>query len=351
MPPERMQELLEGADPSMGELRKLATALKVGIADLLPQAENHKVDILFRNALTHGRTDSATASSLSRKMSYSADLIGSSGANATWWLPLFKRGGNDLEEAEENARIFRATFCRDDQLGPLPFLPKLVVERMHILLFVVNSPKMDGASAYFEAQPFIFVSLRFKPRMLFTLAHELGHLIAHHDPRESGVVIDEREHTDLRISKGKIEQYAHAFASSLLMPRASVGLALQKIRALSETQEDKAIGDLEILFLSRIFCVSFEAAAMRCEILGLIPEGGAFSLNQFLKQKYGSAEKRAEDANLPPRPSIEFPSIPEPLLVSAIQKIRAGEISIGKASALLGLSISDLISANAQPVN
>jgi predicted HTH domain antitoxin len=44
---------------------------------------------------------------------------------------------------------------------------------------------------------------------------------------------------------------------------------------------------------------------------------------------------------------LEFPRVPEPLLTAALNKIRSGDLSVGRASAVLGLSISDLISANA----
>src|ERR1700726_4590197 len=57
--------------------------------------------------------------------------------------------------------------------------------------FERRSPDLDGASAYFDGVPFAFVSARFPPRMLFTLAHECGHLIAHHDPSVSFAVIDQ----------------------------------------------------------------------------------------------------------------------------------------------------------------
>jgi Zn-dependent peptidase ImmA (M78 family) len=212
---------------------------------------------------------------------------------------------------------------------------------------VIKNSKIDGASAFIEGLPFVFVAERFPPRMLFTLAHEIGHLVAHHDPAASFAVLD----TDEECSGGKKrknadEFYAHAFASCLLMPARGVGVALQKIRSMQSQTQDQ-VGDLEILLLSRIYGVSFHAAAKRCEDLSLLPKGGAASLAEAITKKYGSAEKRAEQANLPPRSRIDFPQVPEPLLLAALERVRAGELSIGKASAVLGLSISDLISANA----
>ncbi len=183
--------------------------------------------------------------------------------------------------------------------------------------------------------------------MLFTLAHELGHLIAHHDPLSSFAVIDETTGSDAdRRGTNAEERYADTFASALLMPPDSTGIALKKIRSLAKT-DSGVIGDLEIAYLARIYGVSFWAAARRCEQLKILPPGGAFSLNAALIKSHGSAEKRAEQAGLPPRPVIDFPSIPSSLLASAVEKIQSGELSIGRASNLLGLSISELMAANA----
>jgi hypothetical protein len=85
--------------------------------------------------------------------------------------------------------------------------------------------------------------------------------------------------------------------------------------------------------------------------LGLLPKGGAISLNEALKKKYGSPEKRAEAAGLPPRPEVRFPRLPPRLLRAAVEKVRSGEISVGKASSILGLSIADVLAVNAPRVN
>jgi Zn-dependent peptidase ImmA (M78 family) len=218
---------------------------------------------------------------------------------------------------------------------------------MGVLLFVIDMRDVDGASAYFDGRPFIFISRRFPPRMLFTLAHELGHLIAHHDPSGEFAVIDDQEdEAELRPAGGLDEAYVHAFASALLMPRASVGIALKKIRELTKSTANE-LGDIEILYLARIFAVSFAAAARRCEDLALLPRGGAASLNEALIKQFGSAEKRAERLKLSPRPRIDFPAVPATLLRSAVEKIRSGELSIGRASAILSMPIADLLAANA----
>jgi len=129
------------------------------------------------------------------------------------------------------------------------------------------------------------------------------------------------------------------------MPGPGLGIALQKIREIYEIKND-FVGDIEVSLLSRIFGVSFIAAARRCEDLRLLPRGGAESLNERLSKEFGSPEKRANEVGLPPRPKIDFPIVPRQLLSAAIRQIRSGTISIGRAASMLGLSISELMLAN-----
>jgi Zn-dependent peptidase ImmA (M78 family) len=291
--------------------------------------------------------DENTFSTLSRRIGYSMDLVAANQVAGPWWSGHFRRGEGDYAEAEANASIFRALFFGGDELGPILSLPKIVAGAMGVLLFVIRNSKIDGASAFIEGLPFAFVSERFAPRMLFTLAHELGHLVAHHDPSSSFAFVDaEGENFGSKERKNRDEFYAHAFASCLLMPARGVAVALHKIRSMQSNVQDE-IGDLEILLLAQIYGVSFYVAAKRCEDLELLPKGGAVSLADVITKKYGSPEKRAKQANLPPRPLLEFPRVPEPLLSAALNKVRSGDLSIGRASAVLGLSISDLVSANA----
>ncbi len=350
--PERMRALAADAEPTLGELRRIASALGIPMLDFAgaPSATDQQADLLFRKAIVAGKPVSpAAVSSLSRRMSRSFELLRSSRqGGAPWWLSEFEHGDETLQSAERNASIFRKLFCNDDQLSPLLSLPKIVIDRMEAMLFVVRSQDFDGASAFFDGVPFAFVSARFRGRMLFTLAHECGHLVSHHNPEDSFAIIDEAIE-DAPVADPKrasSERYADAFASALLMPSMSTGLTLKKVREIAKIT-DNEIGDLEIGYLARIFGVSFWAAARRCEDLSLLPRGGAAALNDRIAKEYGSAEKRGDEAGLPPRPEIDFPRVPWPLMASAVERVRAGELSVGRAAAIVGLSISDLMAANA----
>jgi Zn-dependent peptidase ImmA (M78 family) len=347
---ERISELETSSEPNLNELRVLADFFRIDLRDLLPPHPHHQsVDLLFRSS---GKdVDEVTSSALSRRIGYSIELLGEQGVTpASSWIYKFRREGKTYIDAEHNAELFRAVFLDGDQVMPLHSLPKIAINEMGVLMFLVRSGRFEGASAYVDGLPFIFLAESFGPRMLFTLAHEIGHLIGHHDPHQSFAIVDAQTEKRTRDSKNTTEFYAHAFASCLLMPKSGIGVTLRKIREMLEGS-NKELGDLEILLLSRIYGVSFYAAARRCEDLNLLPRGGAASLNETLNKEYGSPEKRAEAANLPARADLVFPKMPPALLKAATEKVRAGVISIGKASSILGLSIADLLAANAPRTN
>jgi Zn-dependent peptidase ImmA (M78 family) len=345
---DRIDQLLNDGEPNLEELRTLADFFRVDLRDLLPTHPRHQsFRLLFRSG--GAEVDDVTSSALSRRIGYSVELLGPGRESRPAWIEKFSRQGQEYEDAEANANTFRKLFLSDDQLSPLFGLPGLVPEALGILVFIVRTSRFEGASAYVEGLPFVFLTETFGPRMLFTLAHEIGHILAHHDPHQEFAIVDTQTETRPQASKNATEFYAHAFASCLLMPKQGIVLTLRKIREMQ--QPNKELGDLELLLLARIYGVSFYAAAKRCEDLDLLPRGGAASLTELLTKEYGSPEKRAEAANLPPRPKSEFPKMPVPLLRAALDQVRSGQISVGKASSILGLSIADLLEANAPRAN
>ena len=342
---DRLQQLAAGAEASLGELRRLSGPLHLPINDLLPPSPAvEKTELLFRRSLSPGAKLPPAAGMLARQMSSSLSLATEFHRDLAW-RGAFSPAQNSVGHAEANASIFRSLFYGDDQLSPITRLPHIVGDRMGVNLYVISSTEVDGASAILDGQAFTFVSARFPPRMLFTLAHEVGHLVAHHG-NDPFAILDEDIESAPTGPNREIEAYANTFASALLMPRESVGLALKTIRRTIKAQSDK-IGDVEINYLARIYGLSFWAAARRCEDLELLPVGGAHALNAKLVADHGSAEQRAEQLGLPPRAEIVFPKVPSQLMDAAIANIKAGEISIGRAANSLGVSLADLISANA----
>lgn len=349
LPSERIEQLLKGETPSMAEIRAIVDALKIRVEDLreMTGTAERSLQLLFRSAAVGGKDVPEQArEALSRRVANPMSLL-KDGMTVTALASDFKRGTG---HAEWNAQQFRRLFCQNDQLSPLLSLPRVAVDASGVVLIIIRNNSVDGASGFFDGIPFVVVSSRFPARMLFTLAHELGHLVAHHDPSQPSALIDQETEIDApqaTSSATAIERDANEFASALLLPAQAVGIALKAIREQGGTAKSADLGDVEINYLARFFGVSFWTAALRCEALSLLPRGGAYALYQEIKDTSGTPEKRADEAGLPPRAKIDFSVISPALLASAVRQVRDGELSIGRAAELVGSSISDVVNANA----
>lgn len=345
VPRERLDALAEGASATMAEVRAIASALHLSLSDFARTATSESPSqMLFRQAIVGGHAiNDEVRLNLSRRVSDPVSLLSGRVRLGFSWQHLFRPG---IENAEANAEKFRRQFCGNDQFSPLTRLPQIVERALGVLILVIHTNAVDGASGYLEEIPFVLVAARsFAPRMLFTLAHEVGHILLHHSPDRAGVIIDQTTDWRSSIAENNHEREANEFASALLMPAQSVGVALKSARdALGQANEE--LGDLEINFLSRLYGVSFSAAALRCERLGLLPRGGAIAIINAVNDENDSAEKRGNNAGLPPRSPIVFPKVPSALLEGAVSLVRAGEMSIGRAASVLEVSIDDLMAGN-----
>ena len=347
--PQRVADLLHDAEPSLRELRLVASALQLSLSDFLPptSAEKH-AEVLFRKRASEKRRPAAPVDHFTRRVGGALELLVDGPKSTPHWLSDFKMPSASYIDAENAASLFRAHFFRGDNLSPLLLLPSILVHELGALVYVGSRQSFDGASVILNGQVFIFVAAQFRPRMLFTLAHELGHILTHHNDHEVVVLDLPEDIGELpRRSARQEEAFANAFASCLLLPREGVAVALRKIREMIGVHGD-AVGDVELLYLAGIFGVSFQVAARRCEDLALLPTGGAKSLYDHLVKEHESPEKRAKSLGLPERPEIEFPPLPPRLLDTAMKKVRSGEISVGRASQILNLSIPDIFLLNAR---
>lgn len=350
---ERITEIVEGKNPTLAELRQLANALKIDISQFASNRSTENTSLLFRNTMGNNLSPSQelTIEVLSKQLEESLEMLSES--NKIEWLNSFNVETHNYQNAERLAENFRKVFFDDDNVSPLLNLPKLVVNKLNVILVIPKRLKIDGASAIIDGKAFVFIAPRnFPPRMLFTLAHEVGHLIAHHKIFENFAVFDAEESLgNIRPNKLVKERFVDAFASCLLLPEKGVGITLRKIREIYNIKGNY-VGDIELLYLANIFGVSFQVAARRCEDLNILEKGGAISLYEKLCKEYKSPEGRARELNLPPRPEINFPSVSPQLLVSAIESIKKGDLSIGRAAKNLNLSISSVINAHSSyPTN
>lgn len=287
---------------------------------------------LFRDAARRavlGLTD-VEVDDLSQRVALAFDALGGV-------APSLDRitAGVVLRPSAELAAVFAARLrglIGAGDVRPLFDLPSLLDERLGILMFPVGHEKLDGGCAVIDGGAFIFVSDVDRDDALFSCAHELGHLVAMYARRvnEDGAVLDPAGGAE-DSARGPFEHFADVFAAELLIPTRGLGLALRKVRALAGVTRG-SIGDIELLYLSRIFGVPFIAAARRCERATLLPKGGAAKLHRYLVERFGGPEQRAEELGLPPRVKSEFAALPRSVELTIIKQAEAGRAVANQAA-------------------
>jgi Zn-dependent peptidase ImmA (M78 family)/transcriptional regulator with XRE-family HTH domain len=226
-------------------------------------------------------------------------------------------GRGVFREAERIADLART------QLGLGPTLPavqlrELMEQRLAIKTFVLaaDSP-LSGACIFHEqVGGCVLVIVKAIPHMLYTLAHELGHLLAHRDTP----TVDE----DLFGVKTPKEQFANAFAANLLMPRAAVQEVFAGVYR-SRTE----VGALQVIHLARHFGVSYPAMLWRLQNLRLITPQ---SREQLDSARPGGGAGRI--SRMGDMPRFWYP-LPERYVFLALGAYYREEISIGRLAELL----------------
>lgn len=348
LPADRFAHIAGGADASLAEMRAIAKALRLPLESLLDPEPAEPVKALFRHTLGQREVEASSEVDVVSAQVRDVLAIARGMPGNTGWLDLFRGMEPKLEAAEEFAQLFRKAFGGLDDKEPFPHLPQ-VAHELGVFVLYSRDSAIEGVSAIVEGYALMILGARaFKPRLLFTMAHEFGHLVAHHDDRASGYAHFDRQEDFNGIpgAPRKLEEkFADAFGSALILPRHGVLLAVKAIR--DQLGAKGPLGDIEILWLAHLFHVSFEVAARRCEGLGLIPPRGARALYQKLQDDYKNPERRAVEIGIPPRPDIPVDTSPA-LLQAAARKVRAGEISVGRAAELLNVPVSALFVANAE---
>jgi hypothetical protein len=352
LPIERVRALLEGDPPNLAELRALSRGLRLPMRALaLGRSVTDRDDalgLLFRTATRDTTQYERTIEDVASFVEAALSLLPHR-ENSPEWLEHFTLNRESYEEAHRLASLFRNVFVPDRDDEPLTDLADVLVDHASCIVNQLRLSRYEGASLTISGYCFIFVSPRFAGRMLFTLAHELGHLIAHHE-KEPAAVFERISHISQASKASRRERFVDAFASILLLPDRGVGMALQKIRELFHITSS-SVGDIELLCLSRFFGVSFEVAARRCEDLELLPTGGAAALTRQLTKEFGSPEQRATQLGLPPRPEVLIPRVSPNLMETIIRSIDSGEISAGWASERFGLSVDEIYRAHVGFIN
>jgi Zn-dependent peptidase ImmA (M78 family) len=348
LPIQRVEEILNGDKAALSELRAISTGLRVPmhvLAHGMRPSESTSLEPLFRSVRGAGVDLDVTLERIVTFVESALELLPARSATPDW-LTDFHVGPPTYAEADRISKQFRALAYDHPDDEPAFNLPAVLGTLEGVVVSRLLYSRYEGVSLIAGNYCFIFVSPRFQGRMLFTLGHELGHIIAHHE--SGGDAIFERA-GDIGTfgERSRRESFVDAFASCLLLPDIGLGKALHAFREHYGVQSQN-VTDLEILAAARFYGVSFDVAAHRCEDLGLLPPGAAFAISAALKKQFGSAEKRAEVLGLPPRHQVVLPAISPHLAGSIARAIRSGDASIGWVTDRLGLSIGEVLGINAE---
>lgn len=349
MTPERFEQVAGGAKATLGEMRGIAKALQVPVSSLMEREREgvEPIKMLFRQTLDQ-RSVVEVASHVDVLSAQVRDALSIARGlpSDLSWLDIFTGLEATPANAYAFADLFRKRFGGIDDLEPFPDLARVLADQGVLLLFS-RDPSVEGVSAIVEGYAIVIVGPRtFKPRMLFTIAHELGHLVAHHDRRSQGYAHLDQEADWARSPRRTEEKFADAFASAILLPEHGVLKALRVVRDhLGISQQP--LGAAEIAWIAHLFHVSFEVAARRFEAFGLLPASGARAFYQRIQDDYKNPEKFAAEVGVPPRQDLVIETSPA-LTRSAAAKVREGKLSLGRAAELLNVPLSTIVVANSE---
>lgn len=337
----RVHALIAGAEPSATELRQVASYLK------LP------ADALFRiNQITNGSDVRFRSGSVHRNPSAAEARVRELGRFLKK-RNLFPRAGQALRVTatldnratiEDAAFQVRQILCDNQSLSdPICDLPDRLDIAGIASCVSLGDLTVEGASTIVDGRGLIVVASRtFLPRMLFTCAHELAHLVLGHLVNDRWL-IDEDTVETFNSDRGD-EHLCDVLASAILLPAQGVARFLKFLRTEYGGRQD-VISDIEIMLLSRFFGTSFIATAMRLELLDLLPSGSGFALEEAIKRQHSSVEAYAQSLGLPERAAISMPMISAVLRSSIRAALENGNISIGRTAETFGFSHVEIADA------
>jgi Zn-dependent peptidase ImmA (M78 family) len=350
LPLERVQEILQGDNPAISEVRAIASGLRVPLhllARSSPPSEAAGISPLFRNTKKDDTAYDITVEKVASFVEAALQILPRR-AELPAWLAACQTQQRSYAAADALSRRFRELVYPDPESDPATDLLEVLGRQEGTIVSRLHHSRYEGVSLIAGNYCFIFVSPRFIGRMLFTAGHELGHLLAHHQ-RGRAALFERPSDIGSFGRHSREEAFVDAFASCLLLPDVGVGKSLRAFREYYDLQSQN-LTDFELLLLARFYGVSFDVAARRCEDLKLLPAGAGYAIGEQLRKEYRSPERRAEALGLPPRSDVAFPAVSRVLADALSLQINIGEISIGWASDRLGLSIGEILASNTRPL-
>ena len=340
--PKRISEIFSGAPPTARELRIIADYLRLPADALLRvQTSLGQSDLRYRKTPRRKPPLAAEA----RTQEVAAFLL----RNNVLPRPEVDRLRvdaqlDDRRTIERAAEHIRARICKSgERLDPLPDLIDRMDKAGLASCVVLHDLGVEGASTSLAGAGLIIAAARsFAPRMLFTCAHELSHVVLGHT--DSGKWLIDENTIEAFDADNAEERLCNTLAAALLQPAQGVVRLLEAARRQFEIPED-ALTATEVLLVARYFGTSFFVAATRLEQLDIAPAGTAVSFERAIKTEHKSLETYAEGLGLPPRTRVHIPLFSHTVRNRIAERIEQGQISIGRAADVFGYSVTEISNA------
>jgi len=204
----------------------------------------------------------------------------------------------------------------------------------HLIRYPFGKDKLLGFSAIFEGKKVIVSnSSEILSREIFTIAHELGHIIYDFEDKFDSVKVDiEINENSEEISEAR----AFHFANCLLMPEEQV----RKYIKFELKKNPPEIEELDVVRMQQEFQVSFSAIAVRLSELGLIDpsqKNMLFDRRDTLTSRALFKKLDADERLLKPSNVVEVPPIYLEYVISNYRKGYIPYASLEKAFTLIGM--------------
>ena len=310
--------------PDSKTLSALARALGIKLDDLLRQESTTIPNFRFRADTCFDKKPQFVAQVLRLLEDYTAlEQVVGIPSYAPESTPCHQLEGNEKRIAKI-ANLFRYRLG----LGSGPILNLFeAVEEIGLKVLRQDIPISDffGLSACSPEQgAFVLVNTHNIniERQLFTLAHEIGHLIFHQDEYQDTLIREGSEKEE----KAR-EKVAHYFANHLLVSQEALDQALDVFT--------------DLILLKAHFRVSYTMMLMRLEQMGKLKYGDAIQqIRQEYKRRTGQSLPKEMELD-PVLPTEDFP-VNQRFTKLVWQALSSGKISELKAAELLNLTIENL---------
>ncbi|MFO7613001.1 MAG: XRE family transcriptional regulator [Clostridia bacterium] len=230
------------------------------------------------------------------------------------------KDSNEVDEAIERIAYEQRRLLNIENHIPENYFPVLSGVGFHVLCYDLHNPRLFGASSYIEGKgSYIFVNSNGMipvERQIFSLIHELGHLIFHRNEYQ-----DPEYNPYYRATRGDArEKTADSFAGYFLLPRYMVG------EYISRNGGGNAVSMID---MKRHFKVSIQTLAIALKKYGYINDDKYKSFWRSLN-KAGNMKAEPEPLAFP-----GFEKVNEKLVKNLRELYLKDEISVNKIAEVL----------------